>query len=70
MPLIKPPNDDQGITLEIFVQEDEVFGLTEEQYNRIKNYISEKPWLCPSCGLNNFGHNKKCADFKCRRDKP
>lgn len=71
--IIKPPND-QGITLELMIEKDEIVEFTEEQYelinNRIKNYLKVAPWTCPNCRLTNFGRNLKCADWRCRMKKP
>lgn len=27
-------------------------------------------WICPRCGLNNVNANKKCADYRCKLERP
>ena len=36
---------------------------------RIKESLNVCPWKC-ECGLTNFGGNKLCADFKCKKLRP
>jgi hypothetical protein len=35
----------------------------------IRWHMDCKPWMC-SCGIKNFGRNKKCADTKCPVVRP
>lgn len=37
-----------------------------EQNNVVKEYLDVEHWICSNCGLKNFGHNKICADSKCK----
>ncbi len=59
--IIQPPSDKE-------YTEETINVLTYDKASLIilKEYLSIRPWICPSCGLTNFGHNKKCADFRCR----
>lgn len=41
----------------------------EDGYDRIKRFLNCKDWIC-ECGLNNFGRNKYCANYKCKKDRP
>lgn len=68
--IIPLPKNDQGMTIELMIGEDELATFTEEHYERITQYLAMKPWICPDCQLTNHGLNKRCADFKCRRLKP
>ena len=65
--IIKPPNDD-GI--DIPHQFDELNEFTKEQYEYIKQRLSMPTWICISCGLTNHHYNKRCANFRCNKEKP
>jgi len=69
MPLITPPND-EGYP-ESVREELPESGLTDYENNRrIQLFLNIQPWLCPACGLTNFGRNLKCADWRCKTPRP
>lgn len=44
-------------------------NIEVDDYDWVKRFLHCPPWTC-ECGLINFGRNKKCADFSCKRDRP
>lgn len=67
MPLIEPNFDEE------LIQPERPKANPSENERRCKyvnEYLDVPHWRCPSCGLTNFGRNKKCADFKCRLERP
>lgn len=35
----------------------------------VKQFWNVRPWRC-TCGLTNFGRNKHCADYRCKKLRP
>ena len=40
-----------------------------DEYRRVQLYLNCKPWKC-SCGLTNFGRNRNCAKWTCKKPRP
>lgn len=39
------------------------------EHDRVIRFLDVRPWMC-ACGLKNFGRNEKCANYKCRMERP
>jgi hypothetical protein len=65
MSLIKPSFD-----LPEPLEESVTTLISREQYDRIIKFLDIPNWLCPICGLTNFGRNEKCADWRCNKERP
>lgn len=61
MPLITPPSLSEPV-----IEEEPYPTISYSRAEEIKRYMDVPNWVCPNCRLTNFGHNKHCADLKCR----
>ena len=65
MPLIEPPEEYRLPSIK-----SETVTISKERAEWIKKFWDVKDWYCPVCKLRNFGHNKKCANWKCKTPRP
>lgn len=71
MPLITPPRDDDYPSFTKEEEQPEKVELSDwENHRRITLFLNVRPWLCPRCGITNFGRNQYCANFKCKIPRP
>jgi hypothetical protein len=61
MPIIGPPSDK-------FYEDEEPIKkpIGWEIHRRTQIYLNVPPWICPKCGLTNFGRNKSCPYCRCK----
>jgi hypothetical protein len=59
--ILTPPSDDPDEVV-IPVGED-------PSHEYVKWFMNVPSWKC-ACGLTNHGRNERCADWRCRREKP
>ena len=45
-------------------------GMTAwDDRRRVELFLNVLPWKC-ECGLTNFGRNKQCAKWNCKKPRP
>lgn len=62
--LIPPPKHEVDSYVPTVTQ-----SVGQMEHDRIQRFLNVEPWMCPNCGLKNFGRNEKCANYNCRRDR-
>jgi len=59
--IVPPPDDYDGIEIDILFADELAERLTEDQYAYIKELMSRPPWRCPVCNCKNASDNEKCV---------
>jgi hypothetical protein len=56
-----------------YEEPDPVVALYEryapDMHERIRKFLDCPNWKC-TCGLTNFGRNKQCAKWECKKPRP
>ncbi len=63
--LIEPPSDNSPELL----QEEIPIKSDWDECRCVALFLNCKSWLC-ECGLTNFGRNKQCAKWSCKKPRP